>query len=146
MWQEQLEALERAASLSQSDMAALRDIVYRGFRLQRCCRIAFLSCRAVWVVSIIGVILAPLRIVLEGTGHAPDPLWRIVFDASGIVVIASMVLMIFLYALGVGTYPGTYRQVANNLNQHFRGHAQNLSFEADGTRRFLVSLETGVEG
>lgn len=87
------------------------------------------------------VCVAVLVLVLfaYGFAHLVDPQGQYLSlrDAS----CATALSVSFLVARALCTLHGTYRNIANDLNEHFRGHAQNLSFEADG-RRLRVSYDT----
>ena len=143
----QLEALRRVLSLSQIDIDALGDIVERCFRIQRCCGITIALCLAVFVVSCIGLFLSGKGDYKIGD---PDP------PLSGITALVSIVLVWPLFPLMALTTPSGCRQVTQDLNQHFRGHALNLCFEVivqersefgfESAWRLVVSSETGADG
>ena len=104
-------------------------------------------CLAVLVVSCIGLLLSGKA---DQKMSDPDP------PLSGIMFLVSTVLFVPSVLLMALATPSGCRQVAKDLNQHFRGHARNLCFEVivqkrsefgfESAWRLVVSSETGADG
>ncbi|CAE7737296.1 unnamed protein product [Symbiodinium sp. CCMP2456] len=71
------------------------------------------------------------------------------FDKGGdpppsfVGAMTSLFVLLCLLLVYVRAAPRAHRQIADDLNQHFQGHASNLSFQIVVTRKNPCNMEAG---
>ncbi|CAE7587879.1 unnamed protein product [Symbiodinium sp. CCMP2456] len=140
----QLEEMKRVCSLSESDFDALSDILERSYRFHRRLGIGMMACMFVTGLSAILLLLSGRA--FERGGDPPP---------SYVGAVTSAVVCLCLVFVHECALPRSNRQIASDLNQHFRGHASNLSFQIAVTDtnccmekgwRLVVCFEARADG
>ncbi|CAE7811916.1 unnamed protein product [Symbiodinium sp. KB8] len=130
----QLEELRTVCGLSQNDYDSLSDIVARRSRFHRCLVIGKMACSLVFLPSTILFLLFGRAF---GTSLA--------FYVTLLVFLPQCGFLCLNFVFACAT-PRANRQIVDDLNQHFRGHASSfsLSFQIVVTRK-RCCMEAGLD-
>ncbi|CAE7526588.1 unnamed protein product [Symbiodinium natans] len=129
--QKQLEEMRGVCSLSERDFDSLSDIVKRGSRLPSLIFGAMMACLVVCLLSLLFFFLSG---DVFDKSHDPPP-YYMVGQASPLICFC--LVPAYLCAL-----PRANRQITRDLNQHFRLHARNFSFQLVVTKKDICCMET----